>query len=334
MHKGFALGPLVEDDAAHIDRQFAALQDLGAQIVRFDIKLFGPFTARTDAFLQRYADLISRFSAAGIEVVGLLGSDIVPGGGHWDPHQPTVPAPWNVNDAEHHAGGGSNAFIDRYVTNTTTIVASLQDITRWEIWNEPNAFNWRQGTTNPLVAGHTYIYPSLYATMLQRTFAAIKAVQPHSTVISGGLLGHTQHGVISAQNSGVAYLTSVFQRLDPARLPFDALGQHFYIDQAGLLDISPSGALHTYLALLREVTTPTLPLYITEAAWRTDAIPPAVQQRNLTALYQACQQQSMMEIAALCWFSLRDTEDANLRYGVIEVKDWTPKPSYQAYKRL
>jgi polysaccharide biosynthesis protein PslG len=83
----------------------------------------------------------------------------------------------------------------------------------YEIWNEPN---WQQFWL-------PFPNPSFYTSMLKDSYAAIKAVQPDSTVISGGLAPASTDGT---NYNAIEFLTDMYA--DGAAGSFDALGYHAY----------------------------------------------------------------------------------------------------------
>jgi hypothetical protein len=83
----------------------------------------------------------------------------------------------------------------------------------YEIWNEPNWQQFWLPTPNP----------SFYTSMLKDSYAAIKAVEPGSTVISGGLAPATTDG---SDYSPIDFLTAMYAA--GAAGSFDALGYHPY----------------------------------------------------------------------------------------------------------
>ena len=83
----------------------------------------------------------------------------------------------------------------------------------YEIWNEPNIHQFWQPAPNP----------GLYSAMLKDSHARIKAVQPDSTVISGGLApSETSRG----DYSPIDFLKDMYA--DGVKGSFDALGDHAY----------------------------------------------------------------------------------------------------------
>ncbi len=100
-------------------------------------------------------------------------------------------------------------------------------VSDYEIWNEPNiAAEFAPGPD-----------PVLYTAMLKASYAAIKAVQPGATVISGGLApdgqpnpsgtaGQPFAGGTPGDYNPVDFLIAMYQ--DGAKGSFDALGYHAY----------------------------------------------------------------------------------------------------------
>ncbi len=83
----------------------------------------------------------------------------------------------------------------------------------YEIWNEENVSYFWLPAPNP----------SFYSTMLKDSYASIKAVQPSSTVISGGMApSETEDG----DYSPIDFLTDLYADGDAGS--FDALGYHAY----------------------------------------------------------------------------------------------------------
>jgi hypothetical protein len=86
-------------------------------------------------------------------------------------------------------------------------------VSTYEIWNEPNIQNFWYPAPNP----------SLYTTMLRDSYAAIKAVEPNATVISGGLAPAANNGINIAP---VTFLQDMYA--NGAQGSFDAVAYHAY----------------------------------------------------------------------------------------------------------
>lgn len=313
MQKGFALGWVVSGDGntpLFGNGDVELLLQAGAQMVRFDLRL-GSHATWDDTILGHYRGVVSQLKTAQIEVIGLLGAGIVAGAQQKD---------WNANAAEQGSAQLDNTFLANYASNASLVAASLQDVTLWELWNEPNQWNTLpdpQGA--PDQPGGTYIFPSLYARLLRRTYALIKQLPNGPTVITGGLYGHDGEPMAS---SGHDYLQSVLQFLhqlplagDP--LPFDAVGQHLYLNQGADAQAEQFAG---YLDLIGGLAGGR-PIYVTEAGWRTGPGGVTVNQQaaNLTTLYQTCRA-SDQPIASTCWFELYDNLNARpdqQTYGLV-----------------
>jgi hypothetical protein len=212
------------------------------------------------------------------------------------------------------------------------LAAAIPEITMWELWNEPNAWRTHNGDT---FSGGSFIYPSNFADLLVRAAAAIREANSGSTIISGGLLSHNNHGVLSTANSGADYLQNVYAALHRLgeSVPFDGLGQHLYMDQPGRAD---SGHLWQYISHMQAIVQRNeggsgRPVYITEAAWSTGAVTPELQAANLHTLFEVCGRDE--RIAALCWFQMRDNPPGRQFFGLC-AQDWSPKPAFAAFQSM
>jgi hypothetical protein len=87
-------------------------------------------------------------------------------------------------------------------------------VNAYEIWNEPNIVAFWTPAPNP----------SLYTSMLKDAYASIKAVQPDSTVISGGLAPAADDS--AGDIAPVEFLQDMYA--DGAEGSFDGLGYHAY----------------------------------------------------------------------------------------------------------
>ncbi len=142
--------------------------------------------------------------------------------------------------------------------------------------------------------------------------------------------------MLSTQNSGADYLQDVYtalQRVSSGPLPFDAIGQHLYVDQPGQAD---PGHLWQYVSHMQAIAQRNeggsgRTVYITEAAWTTSAVAPELQAANLRTLFEVCRRDA--RIAALCWFQLRDNPPGNQLFGVC-APDWSRKPAFGAFQQV
>jgi len=291
--------------------------------VRFELRV-GALPDWTGDLIGRYAAITRQLTGAGITPIGLIYADAVPGAKQVD---------WNASNAETAGGTGENPFTLRFADLARRLADALPDITLWEIWNEPNA--WRQHNGSAY-SGGSFIYPSNFAALLIRVGAAIKGVRPTATIITGGLLSHNNHGVLNTQNSGADYLQDLYtalKRLGAGPLPFDAIGQHLYVDQPGQADPGHSWQYISHLQAIAQRNEGGVgrPLYITEAAWTTTAVSPEVQAANLRTLYEVCGRDD--RVAAVCWFQVRDNPPGNQYFGVC-APDWSRKPAFDVFQAV
>ena len=167
----------------------------------------------------------------------------------------------------------------------------LPAVRAFTIWNEPNLPNflgpqWRDPRTRRLPAS-----PHLYRRMVAAAYPAIKAVQPRSTVLVGGLAAYGQRGVPPLRF--VRELACVDERLLPLarpecarfrRLPGDGFAHHPYstnttpdrVAPAATPDDAPVARVEELAELLAALTArgridPRLrDLYLTEYGYETD----------------------------------------------------------------
>jgi len=325
MRKGFALNWVVANDGRMTlfgPRDLEEAQAAGAKMARFELRL-GAVPDWNDALIGRFRGVARHLRDAGIDPIGLIYGDAV---SHSSQKE------WNAGNSETGAGSGDNPFIARFAAVAAKLAAAIPEIQLWEIWNEPNA--WRQ-QNGKAFSGGSFIYPSNYAVLLTRAASAIRGAQAGTTIISGGLLSHNNHGVLNPENCGAEYLQAVYAALrrSGGTMPFDAIGQHLYMDQPGRAD---GGHLWQYINHIQEVVQRNeggngRPMYITEAAWTTDAVTPDIQAANLKTLFEVCSRDQ--RIQAVCWFQIRDNPPGHQSFGVV-APNWSRKPAFAAFQAV
>jgi hypothetical protein len=262
-----------------------------------------------------------------------------------------------------------------------THITDLVD--HWELWNEPNAWtenkrdpsgNWgadgwrpelgdpakfdpqhlnpaaqqflQQNNDFPLnrrTLGGTYIYPSLFATLLMGGASLIHQLQPAAVVVAGGLFGFNLHtpGQPDTVHTGLEYVQEVIGHLQTVPKWLDGWGQHLYFTGNDALGANRSqdllktqkdclSALNDFLAHKRTGARPALQYYVTEAGF---ASKPADGNPNINAqsaadcgtLYAACA--ATQDLHSLYWFTLQDT--AQIKSGLIDIGG-TWKPDMEA----
>jgi hypothetical protein len=123
--------------------------------------------------------------------------------------------PWARNSAADQLWG-EPASASAYATFAGEVAARYgpMGVKTYEIWNEENTQLFWYPAPNP----------SLYTSMLKDAYAAIKAVEPNATVLSGGLAPAADDG--AGDIAPIEFLQDMYA--DGAQGSFDALGDHAY----------------------------------------------------------------------------------------------------------
>jgi hypothetical protein len=367
------------DDIGHVNfehslsLQFGFIQQAGAGWVRINFRLgqcfndwTSPSTVCPDADAQTalgiYDDVVTKARAANLQVLGLLSNESMPGD----------QSEWMANNAEQLGGDGDNAYVRRFSRDVAGVLARhfADRVTAWEIWNEPNA--WTQATAPGVYSGGSFMYPSNFAWLLKRSYAAIKVEQPtsSSTVISGGLFGldgtgsPARQGIKGASlingrditcgsnvSSGADYLCLTYAAGSSKAgwrapdYPLDRIGQHLYVDQGGPTSVEK---IRSYVDDVRQAylqyegANTTKQTEITEIGWfanPSDEDFEAAQARaaeNLRIAYVTFS--DMPYVSRAYWFNVQDVPEANLFAGQVDGGDdfslGTPKyPLFRMYQR-
>jgi len=326
-----------------LSEQFGLMQQAGAGWVRLHFRLGDCYShwiepgCRPDGqtALELYDEVVDRALSHGLKVLGLLTHESWRGEYH---------GAWNENNVENGGTDGNNRWIVQFANNAAyPVAAHFKDkIHAWEVWTKPNAWTEHDGT---VYGGGTFIYPSNYAQLLRKSNAALKAGNPNSIFISGGLLGHdveVKHQGLqgtyrptsgaptncpSKLPSGGDYLCAVYDQgrthadWDPQRSPFDHVGQHLYIKQSTVVT---SADISAYLEDLRTVyityggEPASKQTHITAFGWTSAPfgttfafVSPSVQARNLATAYKTLRDKSVSRggyVARAYWFRTRDAE--------------------------
>ncbi len=309
--KGLALGWVVADsgDAVLLSpSDMDVLRQLGVQIVRFTLRL-GQKASWDDQLIQLYAQVARSIVAAGIQPMAQLTAEVL---------KPASQNLWNANARElDPRASGDNPFIERFVLTAKQLVHALPSVPYWVVWNEPNAYTSESSPGH--YTGSSFIYPSLFATLLRGTHAVLKAESGERRVVTGGLFGHNLHGMLDAASVGATYLQALYHQLAQDKvtsMPFDIIGQHYYLDQGGFLD---PAHLEQALGLLTHVLDANegvarRTVHVVEAGWQTQAVSESVQAANLDQLFAGCA--GSQAVKAVNWFLLTDNPAAGLYFGL------------------
>jgi len=207
--------------------------------------------------------------------------------------------------------------VDQYVRYLRELVRRYQkDIRHWEIWNEPNIFFW-DGPKD------------LYATLLKKSFQAIKEIDPSLAVL----------GISTA---GIDY--NFIARMLARETPFDVLTIHPY--RPVLEDRIFINELKIASDLVRLPGGKRRPIWLTEMGWSTYtphntrsqpfAPTPLRVQAELIARTYLCSIVSGVEPRTF-WYNFRNDGEEPLYFehemGIL-YRDFQPKPAYYAFATL
>jgi hypothetical protein len=181
-------------DFARLTQPATLVKDLAIGWVREDVQ-WSRVEPRPGAFDWSWHDKVfDAHRSNGVNIIGVIGPSVG----------------WATAEPNDQANGVS--FFppdpDRYAAFAQAVAAHYKGrVQAWEIWNEPeNALYWQPAPD-----------PAAYARMLIKAAAAIKAVDPGVTVLSGGVVPFDQ-----------SFLTAV--AANGAWGAFDALSVHPYVD--------------------------------------------------------------------------------------------------------
>lgn len=202
-------------------------------------------------------------------------------------------------------------------------------VTAWEIWNEPNTYNFFK----PAPSVHDY------GQLLAAAYRAITAVDPHLIVISGGLAPAVDSATNIAPPSFLAQLyDGGYHRY------FDGVGMHPYSYPAlptdpGTGDWNAAQQLPLMHDIMVGHGDGAGRIWITECGAPTGtstvAVSDAVQAQTLQAILHMARQTPWLGPAFV--YSLRDAgTDLNApedNFGIVG-RDFTPKPAYAAVQGI
>lgn len=207
-------------------------------------------------------------------------------------------------------------------------------VAMFEAWNEPNLPGflmpqWRTGSDGV----STPASPGIYASLLTRAHAAVKAVSPEAWVIgvSGGPSGSNN------PPSGSVGIVTFVRALVPLAPPADAFAQHLYpaIGPADSVAMPSFTRLPELIGEL-DAVRPGLPILITEFGWTTQASP--VRASHVSEAQQEVYLREAVDMLAAIprvrlavWFNTDDNSNwpAGLRRA-----DGSPKPSWPTFGAL
>lgn len=302
----------------------AAFAGTGTQSIRVNFRLDGGATSWDATQLAMYDQVIANARNAGLQVLGLFSNETVAGG----------QAAWNDDPDQ----DGLNSYVSEFASTAHFLASRYQnDIRRWELWNEPNAWTNPSYASNPQNAGGTYILPRVYARLLSETYRALDAaalIGPEGAkIVSGGLFAHDIGGSFS---TAMDYMQQVYNQSSVwnsmqsdfgRRYPWDDFGYHFYISQGSAV---PTSQLASYFNAVRATQTANYDpatIAVTEFGWQTVGTNTQELQRdNMATAYDFLELQSY--ISDTYWYQW--TDDGTGGWGIVDGAG-QPKLSYHEF---
>ncbi len=298
-------------EGAPLEAELAGIAATGARYLRIDVDWSaieqGPGT-RDWSVVDRIVD---QARACGLDVIGLLAYTPAwaraPGTTEHSP--PTDPSNF---------AAFARAAVERYAP---------RGVKAWEVWNEPNlTFFWEPAPD-----------PAAYAALLAPTYDAIKAVDPSSTVITGGLVP-AEHLSRQEGMKPLPFLERVYAAGGAGK--FDAVGYHPYTYPALPTDdpgdgpfVSVTPKLHDLMAKHGDRNKQ---IWGTEMGATTiPGTPPEFLAESITRAYRQWDRWSFT--GPLIWFSYLDAgtnpDQPEDNLGLVRA-DFTPKePALAAFEK-
>jgi hypothetical protein len=206
----------------------------------------------------------------------------------------------------------------------------------WEIWNEPDdSIHWLNGPQ-----------PDIYANLLKTSYNAIKAANPATTVVTGGMVGNNYGFLEQLYARGAkGHFDAVASHTDTACLK--AAPDFFYRDPDGRIGRYSFTAYRETRQVMVNHGDPK-PIWLTEIGWSTTTANCHINGRGdekagvtrtqqadfLKQAYECLQADPYVEVAL--WFSLQDVSDSPIdahQFGLIG-NDGAAKPAFSAFQSI
>jgi hypothetical protein len=216
----------------------------------------------------------------------------------------------------------------------------LPAVDAWEVWNEEDSHEFWLGGPDP----------ATYAALLKASYAAIKAVQPHDVVVTGGTVGNDMDFIEQLYAHG-------------AQGSFDAVGVHtdtgcltdgpdvIYRDERGRVGRYTFSSYREVHAVMSRHGDGAKPIWMTELGWNTQTTAPnscpvgekkgtkplgvteAQQAEFLTQAYRCLAADPFVQVGL--WFGIQDIP-GSLHAGGFGLyrRDHSAKPAAAAFRAL
>jgi hypothetical protein len=296
----------------------------GTRSIRMNFRLDSGATTWTGTQLARYDQVIANARNAGLEILGLFSSETVAGG----------QAAWN-DDPDN---DGLNSYVSQFASTAQFLVNRYRDdIRKWELWNEPDAWTNPNYANDPKNAGGSYMLPRVYARLLSETYRSLDSASllgpQGARLMSGGLFAHDIGGSFT---TAMGYMQQVYNQNDiwnamqadfARRYPWDEFGYHFYISQGSLVSTSQLASYFNAVRSGQAMNSDPANMAVTEFSWQTaGGNTQELQRDNMATAYDFLEARSY--IAGTYWYQW--TDDVTGAWGLVNGAG-QPKLSYYEF---
>jgi hypothetical protein len=313
---------------------YRSLRRAGVRAIRLDIVWAESERADGTFDFSRFDKEIELIRKGGLRVIGLLGYghprySRVGGAVESGPMPGGLP-PFGIGGAEMFPPEDPAPFA-RFARAAALHYGD--EVVAWEVWNEEN-LGWRFWMPRE--------DPAAYARLLCAASAALRAVDPATPVVFGGVFFPAVADL--PHMSGPTFLERAYDAEPKLGRCYDALGYHPYAYPftAPELDVPIRGsvlsAADQMRAVLRRRGDPRKPLWITEVGWPTHERAYGVSEEKHAHYVARMQAASFAQrIRVLNWYTYGDEADPSggynqeAHFGFFRV-DGSPKPAYQALR--
>jgi hypothetical protein len=191
----------------------------------------------------------------------------------------------------------------------------------YEFWNEQNGCSWiNEGCDNAQMA-HTYL------PWLQRTYKAIKAVDPTAQVAIGGLDDVDGYAPIFVEQ---CYKLRAEQYKDEKF--WDAIAEHPYDKRAVDPATAMTAKLDAIRAIARKHGDTAVSIWITEYGWNVQESGLDAQTRGTEAFLESFGRPDQKDLLIAQQLAIADFEPVHAGYGLCDL-NLRPRPAFQAFQR-
>ncbi len=288
-----------------LDQPATTVKNLGVGWVREDVQWhrIEPTPGRWD--WSWYDRVFGLHRQNGLHIIGVIGPAV-----GWATNEPGI-APSAVSFY------GPDP--DKYAAFAKAVASRYQGVVdAWEIWNEPeHPVHWQPAPN-----------PAAYAQLLIKASAAIRAVDPHVTLLSGGVTPFDPTWLNALGTSG-------------AWNAFDAISVHPYVDPSTPEDAQIGAAGITTVQTLAARYGPK-PIWATEFGWGTgpcerDPVGRTDEQGQANNLVRGAVMLRAAGAEHVLWYNLKDQDQPcyGLLRGAAGATDYSqPKPAATALRVL